>query len=62
MNLFLAAPFDVEPGNTFELRPGCDKTFATCIQKFSNAINFGGEPHVPGDSNIAQYPDAPMGT
>ncbi len=27
---------------------GCDKTFATCCDVFNNAINFRGEPHMPG--------------
>jgi uncharacterized phage protein (TIGR02218 family) len=35
-------------GNSFSLVAGCDKSFTTCAEKFNNAINFRGEPHVPG--------------
>lgn len=30
------------------LWPGCDKTLATCVSKFNNAVNFQGEPHFLG--------------
>ena len=30
------------PGDLFVAYPGCDKTFATCVSKFSNGINFAG--------------------
>lgn len=32
-----------------QLVPGCDKQFATCRDKFANAANFRGHPHMPGD-------------
>jgi uncharacterized phage protein (TIGR02218 family) len=35
-------------GETLTLYPGCDKTIATCNAKFSNSINFQGEPHFLG--------------
>ena len=38
------------------LRQGCDKTIATCSSRFGNAINFQGEPHLPGNDLLAQYP------
>lgn len=34
-------------GDTFAVYPGCDRTQATCIAKFSNAIHFKGYPFVP---------------
>jgi len=34
-------------GNTVTLWPGCNRTFDTCINKFSNSINFGGLPYLP---------------
>jgi uncharacterized phage protein (TIGR02218 family) len=43
-----AAP--VAPGDRFELETGCDKSLATCRDKFSNLLNFRGFPHMPGDS------------
>ena len=35
-------------GDTFNAIAGCDKTISTCIAKFNNAVNFRGEPYVPG--------------
>jgi hypothetical protein len=29
-------------GDTFELEPGCDRTAATCAQKFGNIVNYRG--------------------
>jgi putative cofactor-binding repeat protein len=34
-------------GDSCTLYPGCDKTQSTCLNKFSNLINFGGQPFVP---------------
>ena len=31
------------------LRQGCDKTLATCVERYANAANFRGEPHLPGN-------------
>ncbi|MDH3660762.1 MAG: DUF2163 domain-containing protein [Alphaproteobacteria bacterium] len=58
LSLFLPALFAVEVGDTFTIRPGCDKSFATCKAKFDNAVNFRGFPHVPGNEQILRYPDA----
>ena len=38
------------------IRQGCDKTIATCASRFGNAINFRGEPFLPGNDLLAQYP------
>lgn len=35
-------------GEAITLYPGCDKTIATCQTKFSNTVNFQGEPHFLG--------------
>jgi uncharacterized phage protein (TIGR02218 family) len=48
VTLVFAMPYDVEVGDTYSMYAGCDKTFDTCITKFTNAMNFRGEPHVPG--------------
>jgi len=45
-------PFDIAIGDSFEIQAGCDKTFETCINRFNNAINFRGEPHMPGQDEI----------
>lgn len=55
-----AAP--IAPGDTFEVTPGCDKTFATCRDRFANAINFRGFPHIPGDDFATSYPNRGEGT
>lgn len=40
-------PKPVAPGDTYTLEPGCNRRKATCRSKFSNVINFRGEPFVP---------------
>lgn len=47
----LAQPFPVVPGigDTLILEMGCDKIFATCKARFANALNFRGQPLMPGD-------------
>lgn len=42
----LARPVSV--GDAYTLAEGCDRSFATCVSRFNNAVNFRGEPHVPG--------------
>ena len=49
---------EVAPGTRIELREGCDKRFATCVLRFANAINFRGEPHLPGNDLLTRYPGA----
>ena len=51
-------PSAVAVGDTYSLRPGCDKTFATCKDRYNNVKNFRGEPNVPGSDQIMSYPDA----
>ena len=36
-------------GNVFTVTAGCDKRLATCRVRFSNAVNFHGFPHMPGN-------------
>jgi uncharacterized phage protein (TIGR02218 family) len=40
-------PFVPNAGDAFIAYPGCDKTQATCTNKFSNLANFEGFPYVP---------------
>ena len=40
-------PFVPNAGDAFIAYPGCDKTQATCTNKFSNLTNFEGFPYVP---------------
>lgn len=56
----VAEPLEVEIaiGTRVQMRKGCDHTLATCASRFDNAINFQGEPFLPGNDLLAQYPDA----
>lgn len=46
----------VSAGDSFDIRAGCDKTFATCAGKFSNAISFRGFHLMPGDDFAIALP------
>lgn len=48
-------PYEVSDRDGFRLVPGCDKTWTTCRDRFSNEHRFRGFPFVPG-------PDAMQGT
>lgn len=50
--LVLPMPNAVVVSDTFNAIAGCDKTFNTCFAKFANAVNFRGEPHVPGMDKV----------
>jgi len=43
-------------GALVELIEGCDKTPATCASRFGNAVNFRGEPWLPGIDLLTRYP------
>ena len=49
-------PAGVEPGTRAQLREGCDRTIATCATRFGNAVNFRGEPFLPGNDLVTRYP------
>jgi hypothetical protein len=55
--MFEGFPYAIASGDELEIAQGCNKMFATC-QLYSNAINFRGEPHVPGQDQMLNYPDA----
>lgn len=48
----------VVAGDRIMVREGCDKRFATCCDRFANAANFRGEPHLPGNDLLTRYPGA----
>lgn len=54
LQLFQPLPYGANVGDTFNLSPGCDRHFGTCITRFNNAINFRGEPHLPGQDKLLQ--------
>ena len=49
-------PAGVREGTRVQLREGCDRTIATCATRFANAVNFRGEPFLPGNDLVARYP------
>jgi uncharacterized phage protein (TIGR02218 family) len=53
--LLLDEPLALAAGTRVLLREGCDKRFATCRDRFGNAANFRGEPHVPGADLLIRY-------
>lgn len=55
-----STPITVDPGTRVILREGCDHTLGTCADRFANAINFQGEPFLPGNDLLTSYP-APAG-
>lgn len=48
--------FAVAAGVRVELVEGCDKSLATCGARFGNAVNFRGEPYLPGIDLLTRYP------
>jgi hypothetical protein len=42
-------------GTKAELIEGCDHTITTCATRFGNAVNFRGEPFLPGNDLLARY-------
>lgn len=45
----------ITAGDTYTASAGCRKRFDTdCKTKFSNVVNFRGEPHVPGNDQMAK--------
>lgn len=52
--LALAMPNTIRIGDTFKIRAGCDKKIQACIDRFNNAINFRGEPYLPGLDAISK--------
>jgi uncharacterized phage protein (TIGR02218 family) len=46
----------VEAGDTLVVTAGCDRRFATCRERFGNAVNFRGFPHIPGNDYVLRYP------
>lgn len=44
-----------QPGDTFTVEAGCDKSYATCLVKFANGDNFRGFPHLPGNDAAYGY-------
>lgn len=46
---------DIPPDTAITLREGCDRTIATCHERFANAVNFRGEPFLPGNDLVTRH-------
>jgi len=59
--LILDEPLDpaLAVGTRALVREGCDHRLATCSARFANAVNFQGEPFLPGNDQIYRYPPPP---
>lgn len=56
VELVLPMPSPVQVGDTFSIVPGCDHTRATCRDRFSNVLNFRGEPDAPISDDVVKGP------
>ena len=57
-SLYLPMSGVIAVGDTYSLRPGCDKSFTTCKTRYNNGNNFRGEPYIPGTDVVYNYPDS----
>ncbi len=53
--LIVDEPLDLASGTPIALWQGCDKRLTTCANRFANAVNFRGEPHVPGADILTRF-------
>lgn len=56
-DLWLPPGVPPAPGDRVSVLAGCDKRFETCRDRFSNALNFQGFPHMPGADFAYSYAD-----
>ena len=52
LELWTVPPRPAAVGDAFSLTAGCDKRLATCRDRFANAVNFQGFPHMPGNDAV----------
>jgi uncharacterized phage protein (TIGR02218 family) len=53
--LWQQTPLAASIGDGFTVTAGCDKRFETCRDRFANAANFRGFPHMPGTDRALSY-------
>jgi len=56
LTLWQAPPEPLAAGDAVLVTVGCDKAFSTCRDRFANAANFRGFPHMPGIDRILAVP------
>jgi uncharacterized phage protein (TIGR02218 family) len=54
--LDMPLPPAIAAGSRALVREGCDHTLDTCASRFGNAVNFRGEPFLPGNDLLTGYP------
>lgn len=52
VTLPLPTPFPIAVGDQYVITAGCDRQIGTCGSRWSNVVNFRGEPYVPGPDAI----------
>lgn len=57
VSLFTGLPYPIAIGDSVMLASGCDKRRDTCVT-YGNVVNMRGEPDVPGQDELYDYPDA----
>jgi len=55
ITLLEAPVLAIAAGDSFNIIAGCDKRFEICRDKFANALNFRGFPHIPGQDTVIRY-------
>jgi uncharacterized phage protein (TIGR02218 family) len=55
LDLWQAMPEPIAADDIFVVTAGCDKRFGTCRDRFNNAVNFRGFPHIPGNDFVTRY-------
>ena len=56
LSLWQTMPEPIAAGDSFTITAGCDKSFATCRDRFANTDNFRGFPQIPGNDFVVSYP------
>lgn len=54
--LYIEMPNKIVVNDTFTAFAGCDKTLVQCNDKFTNRVNFGGFPFMPGPDALIRGP------
>lgn len=55
LSLWQLPAFPIVAGDTFTVTAGCPHTFDACRDKFANAANYRGFPHIPGNDFVLSY-------
>ncbi len=55
LELWQAARGPLTLGQTILVTAGCDKHLTTCRDRFANAVNYRGFPHMPGNDFVTGY-------